>query len=429
MKLDSTIENLFKKATSYLIRKQRKDGSWKGYAIQHKEPSVLQKEIVTTAEGVLALNISADFSDDSAFDSINSGLFYCINFDLGEKDPIEWWAFKLYALRNTNIPLAQKEIKKIRKHIASTQSKDGFWPTFPSTFNLLNNIAIRALMGSEYNDVLQKSASWFKRSMAKDGVGWGIDDKSEKSEVTFTSNVITSLVISGVDPSEKFIQKSKKFLEEKQYKNGGWPSSRFTVHKPTIYSTAITLETLMLISDNPFSNVIKKGISFLVKNSYKGGGWPLLPGEKPEIYTTYFAINTLYFYDFLRQRWNDEDVVFLRKFTKPQHITSYLYREFDLHLRRRFAERNFYQIAGSRSLGSTISAIKRRRRIISILANEGPKDVSEVIDSLRKIKDYSYLNKKAHMTQIKLDLEYLRSIRIIHKKGHKYFVFYIPLKV
>lgn len=423
------ISSLFNKATKYLVSKQSKDGSWKGYSIQHKEPSVLQKEIVTTAESVLALNISAEYSNDSAFDSINSGLFYCVNFDLGEKDPIEWWAFKLYALRNTNIPLAKKEIKKIKEHIASSQNKNGFWPTFPSTFNLLNNIAIRALMGKGYNDVLRRSAKWFKKNMAKDGKGWGIDEKAEKSEVTFTSNVITSLIIAGVNPYEKFIQRARFFLKSEQCSNGGWPSSHFTVYEPTIYSTAITIETLMLISDNPFDDNIEKGISFLINNVHKRGGWPLIPGENPEIYTTYFAINTLYFYNFLKQRWNDEDIRFLRKFAKTQHITSYLYREFDLHLKRRFAERNFYQMAGSRSLGSTSSAVERRRNIISILANEGPKDVSGIIDSLKKNKKYAYLNKKAYMTQIKLDLEYLRSIKIIHKKEHKYFVFYTPLKV
>ena len=81
---------------------------------------------------------------------------------------------------------------------------------------------------------------------------------------------------------------------------------------------------------------------------------------------------------------------------------------------------------GSKALGTTKTAVKRRMAILKILSAEGPKDVAEVIDSLKKIKEYSNFNKKSYMTQTKLDLEYLKDMKIIHKKSYRYFMFYNP---
>ena len=179
-----------------------------------------------------------------------------------------------------------------------------------------------------------------------------------------------------------------------------------------------------LLSENPFNSKIEKGIKFIVENSHKDGGWSLLPGEKEqELYVTYFALNALSFYQFLKKRYVDEDIVFLRKYTTPQVVATMLYKEFDHHLKKRFAKRSRHQILSSKALGSTQSAVNRRIAIIKILSKEGTKDVAEVIDSLKDIKEYSNINKKAYMTQIKLDLEYLRDANFVSKFGNTYYMF------
>ena len=71
-----------------------------------------------------------------------------------------------------------------------------------------------------------------------------------------------------------------------------------------------------------------------------------------------------------------------------------------------------------------MSAVDRRIKIINILSKEGEMGVAEVIDALREFDEYKNLNKKSHMTQIKLDLEYLREANLVGAHDYNYFLVY-----
>ena len=82
----------------------------------------------------------------------------------------------------------------------------------------------------------------------------------------------------------------------------------------------------------------------------------------------------------------------------------------------------FKALLNSRLLGSTKSAIDRRKEILRILDENGPKDIAQIIDFLREKPAYKNLNKKSHMTQIKNDVEYLRALNLIAEFEREYYL-------
>lgn len=410
-------ENLIK-ASKFLIKKQRKDGSWAATKTKHNEPLDYQKNIVITSQCVQTLIHSPPHN---SLNSIKNGIYFCSNFKLDSKDPVSWWASKLKALEYSDSLLYEKQKRKIVNYLCRSQ-KAGYWYSFPRTFNLTNFYVVIALMNFDCDKYLNKTRSWFLRNKAKDKIGWGKDNNSGTSKITFTSNVIIALIATGEDPLSKDLQTARKFIEKNQSKSGGWSSSKLTIKKVTTYSTAISTLALMILSENPFNPKIKNGIKYLINSQSRNGGWPLIKGKKADYYPTYYVTKTLAFYLYLKEEWNKSKTKTLRKSFKPQQVTAFLFNDFENYLKQRFLNSLYSDIINSKVLGTTKAAIKRRKEILKILSNEGSKEVAEILDSLKQNPYYAYINKKSHLTQIKSDVEFLKDLKLVNKIYQKYFI-------
>ena len=417
--LEKRIEFTLEKTTNYLIKKQSPYGDWPEIAPEHNEPLTFYKDIVLTSQAIQTLVVNP--SKDS-IESIAKGMQFVYNYELNKSDALDWWALKLMTLKYSNNPSYEKKCNSIIRYLSKLQ-KDGYWYIYPSTRNVTNFVILLALKGYNLNKLFEKSRNWFARNMAKDGKGWGDTDKVKTSFESFTSNVIIAAIASGENPLAKHIQKGKKFLEEAQAKDGGWKSSVFTTRKTTTYATAIATLALMLTSKNPFNDNITRGIEYLLKHMNKNGGWKVIDSDK-HIYfhTTWLTSYTLSFYKYVLERWNSPKIVSLRRSLEPQKVTAYLFLGYEDYIKMKLMNTALKNTVDSKVLGTTINAIDRRRKIIEILKDGKLRDIAAIIDELRKYKEYSYLNKKHHMTQIKSDVEFLRNIKLITQIGHEYTV-------
>ena len=90
------------------------------------------------------------------------------------------------------------------------------------------------------------------------------------------------------------------------------------------------------------------------------------------------------FYEYLKERWDAEDTIILRKNLKPQQVTAIFFQQFQNYLKRRFKNMLIKDMLDSKILGSTSRAIERRKEIIKILSEIGDRDVAGIIDELKK---------------------------------------------
>ncbi|MEM4248341.1 MAG: prenyltransferase/squalene oxidase repeat-containing protein, partial [Candidatus Nanoarchaeia archaeon] len=287
------------KAQKFLLSYQHADGSWRIEEIKHKEPSVYQTPLVLTSQCMQSLMF---LLNQEHIPAINKALRFCLIEEISDKDPIDLCAWKLLALRFSNAALYAKEQEKLAARLAKEQTSEGCWYTFPSTSNLTNFSCILALKDFEFQKNLEKAKAWFKQTRAEDGKGWGFNDNSKESEISFTGNVILALLLTGEDPLCAELQQARKFLEDKQFKDGGWSSSKLTiVHKPTTYSTAVAIMSLMQLSEDPFNERVEKGVKALLDAQLENGCWPLVFGEETiDYYPTLYAIKALSYYLYLK---------------------------------------------------------------------------------------------------------------------------------
>ncbi len=412
------IESCFKRTNKYLINKQEKKGSWLSKPLKHGEPSYYNKEIIVTSEAVKSLII---VGKKNSVDSIKKGIKFCLDYKTEEHDNLEILTYKLDAIKYSNLDKSEKNINEILK-ILINRKKESVWNSFSSIINLTNFLIISRIPKFDKIKESNKIIKYFKTNKAKDGIGWGKDNLADKSEVTFTSNVFLSLIYSGEDPTKEYLQNFRKFIENKQLKDGSWKQTKITLIKPTNYATALATLSLIILSDNPFNKKVKKGINYLIKNCKKSGGWSLYKDQNREIYVTYFVVYTLGFYRYLKKMWNKKDIIFLRNILENQKVVAYLFLKFEDYLKMKLERKCVENVLDSKILGTTINAVDRRKEILKILSDGKTRDVAAVLDSLKELPTYSNLNKKHHMTQIKGDLEHLRKINLVNKIRNEYFV-------
>ena len=134
--------------------------------------------------------------------------------------------------------------------ILNKQSKEGYWPGFPKTSNLTNFIVIDSIKKYECKEALEKIKEWTLNHKAKDGIGWGLNDDDKDSQVSFTVNALLTLLPCKESAKSKDIEKAIEFLESKQIKDGGWPSSNLTYPaESTTYATSLVCLILLRTKD------------------------------------------------------------------------------------------------------------------------------------------------------------------------------------
>ncbi len=419
---DASVIDAIRKAQGFLIQQQKEDGSWRVEKIGHKEPSVYLTPLVLTSQATQALIFRPDHATIPA---IGRALNFCLQEEIGEKNAVDLLAWKLLALRFSNTPIFADEQKRLASSIAKEQNASGFWYAFPGTFNLTNFSCILSLKDFGFRKNLERARAWFKKTRAKDGLGWGVDDKAAVSEISFTGNVALALMYAGEDPISQELQAARKFLEERQMKDGGWPSSKFTVaDKPTTYATSLAIMSLLQLSENPFSEKITRGVKALLGAQLESGCWPLVfDEERIDYYPNLYAIKALSMYLYFRENWEREHYAHVKdKLSAPQYFSTMLASKFEGDVVEEFHKANYKSILDSKVLGITGRAAERRKEILRVLAEEGEKDTAGLIDSLRVMPQYEYLKKKSHLTQIKADVDFLRELKVIYNRDNKYFV-------
>ncbi len=413
------IEDAIKSSADYMLSLQKPEGFWGVDKVEHREPPYYQKKIVLTAQAISVLVLS----ESKNLKAIQKGLRFCINEELNNNDVIDLWAWKSIALGFSNTKIARDKMAKVDNYILSKQDPKGFWPNYPITNNLSNKIVVSAFRNKIYDKSLKLIKSWFLNNKAKDGIGWGFNSLSNKSEITFTNNVLLALFILGLNPDNKDLRKILDFIFKKQRKDGGWPSSKMTIsNKSTCYSTSLSLASLLCLRGE--CKETDRAIKFLLDMQNEDGGWPFVKGEESKIYVTYYVARTLSFYLYLKKMHRTSKIRFLKNYMSVSQINTFLFSEFDDAVIKDFRKSMFEAILNSRTLGVTKKAIDRRVNILRLLNERGDMDIAEIIDALKEFPEYSYLNKKSHMTQIKLDVEYLRDMNLLNVQDYRYYLIY-----
>jgi len=411
------------KAANYFAERQNDNGSWtlKPEEIKHNEPLEYQKPLILTCEAIETLSLA---KNPKFVPNIAKGMNYCLSQADEITQGFETLSHKIKVLRLAKTTYASKQLYECINLLIKNQSKEGFWPHFPmKTYNLTNFYVISSLKYFDCPAVLAKHKDWLLKHVATDKTGWGPTGEDSESQVSFTANAILSLLNCGENPASPIIQKARKFLESKQFSDGGWPSSKTTVaDKSTTYATALVLQAFMLISENPFNKKIEDGIKFLLSMQLPNGGWPLVKGEKPTCYTTMHVVNTLAIYDFFKQ--NKNRLANLRNYvTSSQFAALLLANEFERSILISFDSLLKNAALTSNMLGSTADSIQRRIEIIKILSRIDMLGMAEIIDALKENPKFAHLNKRSHMTLIKNDLDYLKSLHLVFEDdNYRYFI-------
>lgn len=391
---EKEIRFFISKACNFLINDQNEDGSWSFKQEKIKEPPApYQNSLILTSQVLQSLIFGEKIE---YIDSINRGINFCLNSELGKEESVDLWAWKLSAIEFSETLKGVRLKKEILKLIEEKQEESGCWPYYPHTFTLTNYSVCNALTKETSKETIKKAINWFKKS--KKGKGWGKDDKENFIEPSFTANAILSLIKLGEKPPRDSIE----YLESEQEEDGGWKVLSDSSHweNVTSYSTALCTSALILAKGNGDS--INRGIEYLLKCQDEDGRILRNPNEKETYhYLFYYIIKTLELYLYSKET-NDLLV-------------------FEEEKKRNFLILCYKNVLNSRALGVTKQSRERRKDIL-ISLEEGNKEIAKIIDYLKQDKKYEHLNKKSHITQIKSDVEYLRSIKLIGKLTNKYYI-------
>lgn len=415
--MEREIKESTNKAKEFLLSTQNEEGYWSSDISENKGPQYLQKPISITPQIIETL-ILLNLKDLSP---VNKAIFYCYKEKVEDSDPIELLAYQLKALSYSNTKFIEKKAKKILAIILNKQTKEGYWPSFPKTSNLTNFI-VTEIISNYKPENLNKIKSYLLKNKSKDNLGWGLNEE-DKVQVSFTANAILTLFYCKEDIMNKNIQEAVKFLESKQTKDGGWPSSNLTYPvESTTYATALVC--LVLLRTKDIENVnLKLGIKFLLNSQLENGSWPLKKGDnKGEYFTTCLVVKTLLYYNYLKEKINEENTSkLLENFQNKEYITNYLLNEFEVNIKTNFLKVNPESLL-DKILATTPSAVKRRKIILNILEDEGEKDTANIIDDLKRFEGYKSLHKRSHLAQIKNDMDTLVNLGFVEQYNRKYFL-------
>ena len=421
--MDKEIQTALDKTASYLIETQTPEGYWYTEANgESKGPEYLQKPIVITSEVIDAL-IHLQIQDTSA---ITKGIFYCYKEKIEDTDTIELLAYQLKALSYSDAHYLEKKAKHLLKTILNRQNKNGYWPSFPKTSNLTNYLVVQSIVSYNLKENLDKMSEWLLSHRAKDKIGWGLNEDAEKTQVSFTANVLLTLLNL---KNNNNLKEQIKFLESRQMKDGGWPSSDLTYpQESTTYATALVCLILMKTSQSLNNKNIEAGIKFLLGTQLENGSWPLKNGDaRGEYFTTCYVSKTLKCYQHLKQKLQEENTsILFGSIENKSLLINYLLQEFENNVKNEYLESKYNII--EKILATTSNAVKRRKIILNILENEGEKDTADIIDALKRLEGYKGLHKRSHLAQIKNDMDALLNLGFIEEKNRKYYLVKVVIK-
>ena len=254
---------------------------------------------------------------------------------------------------------------------------------------------------------------------AKDKLGWGYNQNSEKSQNSYTANVLFSILRTNQNYNWEIIDEALDFLISNQNSDGGFSSSDTTINdQSTVYATSLSLICLLVLKADPFNSNVKKAFNFLIKHSLKSGGWGLIKSDKKiQIYTSYYATYALKLYKYFSENYFKSKFDFVDK-TKDFNI--FLFFEFENEINNGFKNSLVKFILNSNIYGSSLEATKRRKKIVDIFYKNGILEVGDVINLIKKYPKYKNITKKYHITLIKSDLDHLNKIGILVKHKNKY---------
>lgn len=370
----------------FLLEKQSPNGGWLIRKKKDYEPTPYFRSLMKTAEAAMAL-----FYNGVEYKAFARGVKYILKTPVDIHDYSELKATLARLLSILNSQHIRKRTNTLISLLLNTLGEIYEPLEVLGTYLVVDGVWW-AIGKKEKEEIIQK----ILEGKAKDNKGWGARFNDKRSEPTFTANALLSLFRLGLKPEE--LEKEIEALIS-MGKNGLWCNSRLTVRKFTTYATALGAKILMLTGKD-----VSRSVEFLRDARNKDGGWPLVPGEESQIYTTYYVSELLWFHKMAQKfgTWN----VFKNQL---EYERLWLYRF--------LAE----SILGGKAMGSTRKAVERRKLIVEILS-KSPMDAARVIDEL-KARGLN-LNKKYHMTQIKVDLEHLRDLGIVAKEGYTYYLIY-----
>ncbi|HKZ49893.1 MAG TPA: prenyltransferase/squalene oxidase repeat-containing protein [Candidatus Nanoarchaeia archaeon] len=408
------------KARIFLEKSQSPNGSWSVTGtFSHKEPPYYLKEIVLTPEAISALVL---INSNKSLNAVSKALNFCLKHVLTDRDHLDMWAWRAVALSLSNAKICKEELAQAVAFLEKQQAAEGYWPSFPSTYNLTNFSVLYSIRKTAKEPALKKARAWLMKNKARDRNGWGFNHESQESEVSYTGNVIKALILAGEDALSNELQEARVFLESKQLADGGWPSSKTTIaDKSTTYGTAFATISLMLLSENPFNKNIEKGIKFLLEAQSEDGGWPLVKGEKGEFYTTYYTTYALALYRYLKENLDNPKFAYLKEKLKPQQLSQFLLQNFEDQKYNWLSTATEKSAITERMLGSTFDAVMRRKDILKVLSHKGELTIAGIIDLLKEDAKYEHLNKRSHITLVKNDLDYLKALNLVTELDSRYF--------
>ncbi len=420
---DSPIFQALENGRKYLLSIQQEDGSWVNPVHDFKVLPCYQQPLVLTSEAMSALLLHGNYHD---LPQIEKAFLFCRRTKLLPTDYMDAWAFKLQSLLISNLPTVKVEAEEILQYLLDMQDMSGTWPTFPSGYNLTNFTVIMAIKDIAPSSNLELARKWLLKHKAKDSIGWGFDFNSKASELSYTCNVACALLSLGEDPTNANMQKIRKFIEDRQFKTGGWPASTTTyASQPTVYGTSLALLTLLQLVKDPLKDQsILNAINYLIDQQQPDGNWKTFEnqdGQAP-LYPTFFAMQALSYYLLLKRKLTGRKYTYLRGKMKTQHLSTYLITNISTELRKRLGFMKTASLSNSKLLGTSAGAIERRKIILHLMSDGKLRDVAQVIDELKKYDDYSHLNKKYHLTQVKNDLSHLADLSLITLNKRKYFM-------
>ncbi|MBT3408951.1 terpene cyclase/mutase family protein [Candidatus Woesearchaeota archaeon] len=414
------IDNLINKTCKEIVKFSNEDGSF----IFNKDPNInippfFDHTLVRTSEAIRILIYSQNID---YLPHINKSLLYCLNFNFSADTEINFLCSKLKVIRFLDNSFVKKRQKKIIDLILDKQCIGGYWGVFPDTYNLLNFSIVDPLYlynSQKINASLLKLVKWFYMNRAKDKLGWGYNQNSEKSQNSYTANVLFSILRTNQNYNWEIIDEALDFLISNQNSDGGFSSSDTTINdQSTVYATSLSLICLLVLKADPFNSNVKKAFNFLIKHSLKSGGWGLIKSDKKiQIYTSYYATYALKLYKYFSENYFKSKFDFVDK-TKDFNI--FLFFEFENEINNGFKNSLVKFILNSNIYGSSLEATKRRKKIVDIFYKNGILEVGDVINLIKKYPKYKNITKKYHITLIKSDLDHLNKIGILVKHKNKY---------